>query len=199
MSENEQEREQGNEDLDQHDVEARPSPGALLRQAREDKGLTVEDISSMLKLSVRQVDALESDSYDRLQGATFVRGFIRNYARILKLDAASVLLMLDDQSLLPRVEELHPTPNVAVKMPVDMGRHGHRGWGIAIFGAILLFVVACILYFMPVDLTRLFSKSAVQASARNAQFVTGNIATGANQETQAVPLPLAPPVQQTLK
>jgi cytoskeleton protein RodZ len=64
------------------------STGAALAAAREAKGLTVEDIASQLKLSVTQVKAIEADDHDRLPSPVFARGFIRSYARLVKLDLA---------------------------------------------------------------------------------------------------------------
>ena len=59
------------------------SPGAQLAAAREMSGLSITDIARQLKLSPWQVEALESGDYRRLPGAVFVRGFIRNYARVV--------------------------------------------------------------------------------------------------------------------
>lgn len=62
------------------------APNVRLSQARQAQNLTTADIARRLKLSVWQVEALESGQYERLPGVVFVRGFIRNYARLLKLD-----------------------------------------------------------------------------------------------------------------
>ncbi|MFN6961162.1 MAG: helix-turn-helix domain-containing protein, partial [Rhodocyclaceae bacterium] len=88
----------------QHDVADNPgetlSPlpetvGAQLRAAREAAHLTYDDVARALKFSPRQIAALEADDYAALPGATIVRGFVRNYARLLKLDAAPLLQQLD--------------------------------------------------------------------------------------------------------
>src|SRR5262245_40656713 len=67
------------------------SPGAQLLAERRNQGLSLGDIARQLKLSVRQVEALERDEYDSFQGAVFVRGFLRNYARLLGLDPDRLL------------------------------------------------------------------------------------------------------------
>jgi cytoskeleton protein RodZ len=67
------------------------SAGAQLTAARERCGLTVAEVAQQLKLSPGQVTALETGDSQRLPGAVFVRGFIRNYARLVKLDAAALL------------------------------------------------------------------------------------------------------------
>jgi cytoskeleton protein RodZ len=55
-----------------------------------------------LKLAPRQVRAIEEDDYARLPGRTFVRGFVRNYARLVHLDPGSVMAGL------PRVDGTSP-------------------------------------------------------------------------------------------
>lgn len=69
--------------------------GQQLRRAREARGLSLLDVVDRLKLSPRQLDALEAGDFDRLPGATFVRGFVRNYARFLELDSAELMSLLD--------------------------------------------------------------------------------------------------------
>ena len=66
-------------------------PGAALAAAREAQGLSIEDISRQLKLSVTQIKSIEADDHSRLPSPVFVRGFIRSYARIVKLDVAQLL------------------------------------------------------------------------------------------------------------
>ncbi len=63
----------------------------LLRQAREARGLTLGQVSAHLKLTVRQIEAIESGDLSVLPGQTFARGFVRNYARFLDLDPAMFL------------------------------------------------------------------------------------------------------------
>lgn len=64
-----------------------PGIGQQLRAAREEQGLSVIDVAQRLKFAPRQIDALESDNLAALPGLTFVRGFIRSYAKLLGLDA----------------------------------------------------------------------------------------------------------------
>ena len=77
-----------------------PAPGAsagvLLAQARQTAGLSVDDVAGQLKLAPRQVAAIERDDFASLPGRTFVRGFIRNYARLVKLDVDTVLAAIPD-------------------------------------------------------------------------------------------------------
>ncbi|GAA5214518.1 RodZ domain-containing protein [Corallincola platygyrae] len=59
------------------------SPGQLLREAREKLGWTQQDVAGRLNLRAAVVEALESDQYDDSIGATFIRGYLRTYAKLL--------------------------------------------------------------------------------------------------------------------
>ncbi len=74
-----------------------PTVGESLSAAREAQNLSVEDVARSLKIAVRQVEALESGDYTVLPGITFVKGFIRNYAKSLGLDADALLAALQRQ------------------------------------------------------------------------------------------------------
>src|SRR3954468_11950104 len=71
-----------------HDL---PPPGHALRAARNRSGLSIADVARHLKLAPAQVEALESDDHAHLPGPVFVRGFIRNYARLVNLDPRDLL------------------------------------------------------------------------------------------------------------
>lgn len=67
------------------------SPGQALAAARAEHKLSVADVSQQLKYGVKQIAAIEADDYARLPGATFVRGMIRSYAKLLQIDAEPLL------------------------------------------------------------------------------------------------------------
>jgi cytoskeleton protein RodZ len=79
--------------------QAKESVGQLLRKTRLNRGLSVEDVARQLRLSVRQITALEEDDYSKLVSNTFLRGFVRNYAKLLQMDASPLLQQLEQ--LLP--------------------------------------------------------------------------------------------------
>ncbi|MDR2876404.1 MAG: DUF4115 domain-containing protein [Methylobacillus sp.] len=65
--------------------------GRALIAAREKMGLSVAEAASRMRLTTKQVEAMESGNLADLPGATFTRGFLRNYARLLQIDAAPLL------------------------------------------------------------------------------------------------------------
>lgn len=65
--------------------------GARLRASREERGWTVEQVASQLNLAPRQILAIENDDYPSLPGMAVARGFVRAYAKLLKVDAVPLL------------------------------------------------------------------------------------------------------------
>jgi cytoskeleton protein RodZ len=70
-------------------------PGKALAAQREAMGWSVEQVAEQLKLQVRQVVALEAGDYAALPGPAVVRGFVRAYAKIVRLDAAPLVAMIE--------------------------------------------------------------------------------------------------------
>jgi cytoskeleton protein RodZ len=67
------------------------TPGEMLRTARENSGLTLQSVSEALHLTAHYVRCLESDDYAKLPGLTFAKGYLRAYARHLRMDVDVVL------------------------------------------------------------------------------------------------------------
>ena len=65
---------------------AASGPGPALRTAREELGITVEDVASAMNVPVATVDRIEENAFDALPAPPFTRGYIRTYARLLRLD-----------------------------------------------------------------------------------------------------------------
>lgn len=60
--------------------------GEALRDERQRRSVTLEDISQTTKVTVRSLQALESDAFDRLPGGILSKGIVRSYVRCLGLD-----------------------------------------------------------------------------------------------------------------
>jgi cytoskeleton protein RodZ len=65
--------------------------GEVFSSARNAKKLTLKDVSNNLRLSVKQIEAIENNDFTSLPPAVITRGFLRNYARFLELDADPLL------------------------------------------------------------------------------------------------------------
>jgi cytoskeleton protein RodZ len=119
--------------------------------------MTVAEIAQQLKLSPWQVEALEAGDYRRLPGSVFVRGFIRNYARLVKLDPASLLGATEAQppSATPAAAPVAPPVNIPFPTERRVKWHGYAA-------AVVVIVTALAVYeFYPDD--------APQNSATSAQ------------------------------
>ncbi|MES2740558.1 MAG: RodZ domain-containing protein [Pseudomonadota bacterium] len=78
---------------------SREAPGAQLKVQREAMGWTIEQVADQLKLAPRQVVALEAGDFASLPTMAVVRGFIRAYAKVVKLDAAPLVAMIEVQPI----------------------------------------------------------------------------------------------------
>ena len=67
------------------------SIGEKLRLAREARGIALRDISEQTRISMRYLEAIESDDYRRLPGGIFNRSFIRAYAKFIGYDEAQAI------------------------------------------------------------------------------------------------------------
>ena len=70
-------------------------PGSLLRQAREEKGLTIEEMSAISNLTKQVIRGIESDDYSELAGLSFVRGYLKLYAKKLGVNESDVVEPFD--------------------------------------------------------------------------------------------------------
>ncbi|NCX49764.1 MAG: helix-turn-helix domain-containing protein, partial [Gammaproteobacteria bacterium] len=70
-------------------------PGSLLRQAREEKGLTIDEMSAISNLTKQVIRGIESDDYSELAGLSFVRGYLKLYAKKLGVNEADILEPFD--------------------------------------------------------------------------------------------------------
>ena len=110
-------------------------PGERLAAARQAQGLGAADVARQLKLSVWQVEALEGGRYEQLPGPIFVRGFIRNYARWVKLDPDELL-----QAASGSLPKSDPRPEAPPSKDIPFPGEPRRLW--PAFAAGLLAIVA---------------------------------------------------------
>ena len=68
-----------------------PGFGATLAAARESRGLSIAEVAERLKLSPRQIEAIEAEDWTALPDPVFVRGFVRNYARIVGVEPEALM------------------------------------------------------------------------------------------------------------
>lgn len=115
----------------------RPGAGKILAEARERLGLSVAEAARQLRLSPRQIEALEADDPASLPGKTFLRGFLRNYARLLQLDPEPLLALCQPEP--PQAQPIAvPTSRIEFggkRRLMPFGDHSGKPW--AKYAAIL--------------------------------------------------------------
>ena len=67
------------------------TPGTTLRRARERSGRTIDEIAAVTRISANHIRNLEADNYQELPAEVFVRGFLRNCAKEIDLDAEDLV------------------------------------------------------------------------------------------------------------
>lgn len=72
-------------------VEQLPTPGSLLGAQRETLEYSLQQVADRLNLTMHFVRSIESDSYEKLPGDVFIRGYLRSYSELLQLDPEYVL------------------------------------------------------------------------------------------------------------
>ncbi|WP_137893926.1 helix-turn-helix domain-containing protein [Ramlibacter sp. 2FC] len=130
-------------------VLAGPTAGALVRQAREAAGLQVDALAAALKVTVKQVEALEADRWDLLPDAVFARALAATVCRNLKIDAAPVLARLPQTAprLSPRGQLNEPFKAPQHRASPDVGAYLSRP---LVLGVLALLLGALVLVLMPV-------------------------------------------------
>jgi len=79
------------ETVDGEEIEAEvPTVGERLRAAREEKGLTLEDVAAQTRIPQRHLASIETAEWDSLPAPTYTLGFAKSYASIVGLDRADI-------------------------------------------------------------------------------------------------------------
>ena len=127
--------------------QAEPSTlGGRLAVAREAKQLTHQDVSNTLRLSLKQVVDLENSDFATLPDPMVTRGFIRNYARLLDLDAEPLLAIYRAQ--VP--DRLPDAILVQSSMHFEMPTKGNHLWFKYVIGSVVLMVLLLLWFaYMP--------------------------------------------------
>lgn len=118
-----------------------PAIGDLLRSARESRGESLSDVAHALKLSSRQVEALELERFDILPGPAFVRGFMRNYARHIGIDVEARIARLTFGET-PQGVHLAPVTNATGDMPSGRGARNALKPAMVVIAGMLVILAA---------------------------------------------------------
>lgn len=168
-------------------------PGKTLAAQREAMGWTVEQVADQLKLAVRQVQALEEGDYANLPAPAVVRGFVRAYAKVVKLDPAPLVAQILLDSPAPdttptAIGRDKPTSFSQVRFPSNGKRGSKLPLGL-IAGAVLVVAAAAAAWQFGLVPGALFGSTAPGAATTSAADVT---VLPPPIQTQAVPAEAKP-------
>ena len=104
----------GMQDQPELDGQSPGFPGHLLRQAREEHGLSQKEAARDLHLTSKVINAIEEDDFELIPSFVFARGYIRSYARHVGLDG---------QALVAEFDAAYGVPNNSAK-PMSTIRKG---------------------------------------------------------------------------
>ena len=82
------------------------TPGLILRTQREKQGLSAQEIANRTHLDIRIVESIEQDSNEGMPSATYARGYLRSYAKIVGVDPDHIISLYNSDSPQPLPEIL---------------------------------------------------------------------------------------------
>lgn len=180
------------------------SVGETLRRERLRAGLDLENISRDTKISVRMLELIEGDRFEKLPGGVFARSFVRQYARAVGLDEEEIVGELE-KALAPKPAPLPAAPEVdtqpEIRLPrlgqwVDAGRR--RSSSLPALALVVLMMLVCSLAYTWWQKSRhVPAISAGSTDTAPATKAPAPAAAHANIETRAAVTP-APPVSSAI-
>jgi cytoskeleton protein RodZ len=172
-------------------AQAGPGPGRTLARLRAERKLSVTDVAQRLKYGARQIEALEAEEFGKLPGATFVRGMVRGYAKLLEIDPEPLLGSLDHLYVPGEISlDLR-----AKRVPFPQGGNRRRGTGVyLVLSLIVIVAVAGVLYEWRVGaLPWRVASHAAQSQSQPMPAKPQPILAEESPRAEPPPLPVAPP------
>jgi cytoskeletal protein RodZ len=124
--------------MDEEQVQADvPTVGERLREAREKKKLSLEDIAAQTRIPQRHLEAIEAADWDRLPAPTYTVGFAKNYAGAVGLDRAEI----GDQIRHEMGSERIAAAQAEVFEPADPARTMPKGLVIGAVAAVIILII----------------------------------------------------------
>ncbi|MBC9906377.1 MULTISPECIES: helix-turn-helix domain-containing protein [Achromobacter] len=122
--------------------------GSALRALRQSKGWSLDEVSSRIKFSTKQIEALENEQWANLPTGVSLRGLVRNYARLLGADSQAIVDSLDPKARVTGPVKLSPgalhSAHSIPQSSADDDRSSSTSWGWLI--AIVLVLAAGVAY-----------------------------------------------------
>ncbi|MFW2438252.1 MAG: RodZ domain-containing protein [Arenicellales bacterium] len=129
-----------NEDMFPNGKNTVLGPGRLLQIAREEKNLRPEDVAYEIRLTPSQVLALDEDDYSKMPEETYVRGYLRNYARLVGVPENEILMAF------ARMTRATDTVPIQASMPAESenNKKSNATWMVAVAGIVAVIVFSAV-------------------------------------------------------
>jgi cytoskeletal protein RodZ len=120
--------------------------GDFLQQMRQQRGITLEQLASETKISLRMLRALEANDFKQIPNEVVARGFVRSYARFLGINEESVLKKFQESvslfyTRISPVEAYQDSPSRSVSRPRERPKLivGVAVSGLVVFVGVVLY------------------------------------------------------------
>jgi len=113
--------------------------GERLREARESRGLTLEQVEAQLRIRRGFLAAMEEDRFQELPAGAYARGFVRSYAKFLGLPPEDILADYQYQGGMPDPTTSIPT---VLDEPLIVGSSGRSPWPMVFLTLMIVLAVA---------------------------------------------------------
>ena len=140
--------------------------GTHLREAREKRGVSLRQIATSTRISIRTLEALENNEIKKLPGGIFSRAFVRSYAQEIGLDPDEAVREFVHQFPLEHVIAGSKSANDRVVAHGEEGvRRRQQQFSLAVTLAILIPIAALVVYFVMSSRRSSASEGAVEAAS----------------------------------
>jgi cytoskeletal protein RodZ len=165
--------------------------GEWLRQRREELGISLEQTEADTRIRIRYIEALETENFDSLPDPVVGRGFLRNYASYLDLDAAeasdrySRLVAPPEPEPLPEREAEFTSPDAFRPVPLhDMpGFRARRSWFLVAALVVAAALIAAAWWGYPYISRALFSQRPTATPTATQALASTDLPTATQTET----------------
>ncbi len=162
-------------------------PGAILRRAREARGLDVPAVAGMLHLSEKKLEALEADDFAQLPEPVYVRGYLKNYARFLDEPAEPIL---NAYARLSPVTMSEKQPLLDSHVVEDLGSNGHDVVRIVSILVVVIVIAAPVIWwwdYLELAVEKIAGKAVQYSEQGSAPSDTANRESGLSEFIQTPP------------
>ncbi len=177
--------------------------GEMLRKRRIALGLSQSDVANVVKLPARRIEAMEKERWDELPDGPYLRGFLKNIARALNVDAATLIDRVDESLMRARNPDsiLVAPGSTHTMLPRRSGpAEGRYSGKTLVFGALVFALLAALIAWSGTEsFDRVVVAGKSWLNARGAHVAGSTSAAGAGVQVKAgesqttsesIPLPL---------